>query len=78
MCEAVQEDVAVLGVVAARGDGVAQVSLEHAHDGFDLPALAVVCAFDVFEKPLHQSAVLAFGGFGCGSAGLGWDDAGDA
>jgi len=50
VCEAVQEDVAILGVEAARGDGVAEVSLEHTHDGFDLPALAVVCAFDVFEQ----------------------------
>ena len=55
MCDAVQEDVAVAGVVASAGDGVAEVAFDHAEDGLDLPSLAVCF---LVETGSHFSAIL--------------------
>ena len=73
-------DLAHLAVVMARAQRRAEVALEHAEDGFDLPALAV--GF-LGEAPMHLSAVVAAEGsrlaVGARPAALGGgDDAADA
>ena len=65
-------------MVASALHGVAEVAIEHAHHGFDLPALAVVGAFHVLEEFLHQPPVLALRRFVCRPTDPRRDHAADA
>lgn len=73
-----QEHLAAAAPVGASAHRVAEVSLDHAEDRLDLPALAEVNLFAMLEQTLHPATIFSAGWPARGSASLGRDQRRDA